>query len=273
MVIVIAIAFIVAWSPQYIVSIVSQLQSLHGGINFLQKGQFLFTMLMTHLCGFLNSCINPFIYTIMSRKFRKSFRYIFTRVFFCCQKKRTYRYQTSLTRNQSAGLSSVGKQSLTEFRDGNEYRLSEAPSSGGDSSGGSQQGRGFQVRYKDSSQSLIESRGSNKKWATSSGKHHSGGSLIVLKCFKYKERAFKDTDGEVFENTNVPDNNTLNIKDNRRQGYLNDKAPKIEITVEDQDSILKDPKLLEIDCLETKLGHSNGKINGFALNGECETLS
>ena len=79
MVIVIAITFIVSWSPQYMVTLVSQLQS-H---SFLRESNFIFTMLMTHFFGFLNSCINPIIYTAMSERFRRSFKDIMSHVF-CC---------------------------------------------------------------------------------------------------------------------------------------------------------------------------------------------
>ena len=67
MVIVIAVTFIVSWSPQYLVTVISQLQT----DSFLRESNFLFTMLMTHLFGFLNSCMNPFIYSAMSQRCRK----------------------------------------------------------------------------------------------------------------------------------------------------------------------------------------------------------
>lgn len=81
MVIVVALAFILAWSPQYIVSIISQLQTE----SFLREGNFFFTMLMTHLFGFTNSCINPFIYTLMSVKFRNCFKAVFANISDCCR--------------------------------------------------------------------------------------------------------------------------------------------------------------------------------------------
>ena len=79
MIITIAIAFIVCWTPFYLVIFISQLQK----VSFLQKSNFIFTMLATHLSGFLNSAINPFIYHFMSEKFRKSFISIL-RSFLCC---------------------------------------------------------------------------------------------------------------------------------------------------------------------------------------------
>ena len=80
MVVVIAITFIVSWSPMYIVTIISQLQTN----SFLREGNFLFIMLMTHLCGFINSCLNPIIYTAMSHRFRRSFKEIMSKIFCCC---------------------------------------------------------------------------------------------------------------------------------------------------------------------------------------------
>lgn len=79
MVVVIAIAFILSWSPQFIVTIVTQFQK----VSFLRRQNFLFTMLTTHFCGFMSSCINPFIYTVMSDKFRRSFKQIISYVLFC----------------------------------------------------------------------------------------------------------------------------------------------------------------------------------------------
>lgn len=78
MIITVAIAFIVCWTPFYLVSFISQVQK----VSFLYKSNFLFTMLATHLSGFLNSAINPFIYHFMSEKFRKSFN-IMARSLFC----------------------------------------------------------------------------------------------------------------------------------------------------------------------------------------------
>ncbi|KAL4238450.1 hypothetical protein ACF0H5_003158 [Mactra antiquata] len=89
MVVVIAITFIIFWSPQYLVSVISQLQTN----SFLRESNFLLTMLITHFCGFINSCLNPFIYTAMSHKFRRSFYNILQRIFFCfwCAKFRANR--------------------------------------------------------------------------------------------------------------------------------------------------------------------------------------
>ena len=83
MVIVIAVTFIVSWSPQYLVTIISQLQT----DSFLRESNFLFTMLMTHLFGFLNSCMNPFIYSAMSQRFRRSFKEVIYGILCCCFRK------------------------------------------------------------------------------------------------------------------------------------------------------------------------------------------
>ncbi|KAJ8309272.1 hypothetical protein KUTeg_014146, partial [Tegillarca granosa] len=103
MVIVVAAAFIMSWSPFYIVSIVSQLQTN----SFLRESNFLFTMLMTHLSGFINSCVNPFIYTVMSERFRKSFRRTLDVVFcsyYCRQ--RLLRYRESLSSRRPTAVTS-----------------------------------------------------------------------------------------------------------------------------------------------------------------------
>ncbi|ELU06228.1 hypothetical protein CAPTEDRAFT_23754, partial [Capitella teleta] len=72
MIIIVAGAFLVSWTPFYLVNIISQNQS----DSFLRRSNFLLTMLSTHLFGFLNSCANPFIYCFLSEKFRTSFRNI-----------------------------------------------------------------------------------------------------------------------------------------------------------------------------------------------------
>ena len=69
MIIIVALTFICLWSPFYVVNIVSQVQP----ISFLHRSNFLFTMLATHLAGFINSAINPIVYQAMSERFRRSF--------------------------------------------------------------------------------------------------------------------------------------------------------------------------------------------------------
>ena len=78
MVIVVAVSFILAWTPFYLVSVISQLQK-H---SFLKSSNFLFTMLITHLFGFVNSGVNPLIYYLMSERFRRAFGAILENV--CC---------------------------------------------------------------------------------------------------------------------------------------------------------------------------------------------
>ena len=91
MIIVVALAFLLSWTPFYIVIFVSQVQPN----SFLKEANFIFTMLATHLIGFLNSCINPFIYNFMSEKFRKSFMSIITSLCFCCCSKDFIRLSVS----------------------------------------------------------------------------------------------------------------------------------------------------------------------------------
>ena len=78
MIIFVAVAFAAAWSPFYGVIFVSQVQKN----SFLQRSNFLFAMLLTHLFGFLNSCVNPLIYTAMSDRFRRNFKQMIVQ--FCC---------------------------------------------------------------------------------------------------------------------------------------------------------------------------------------------
>ena len=72
MIIIVATSFLVCWTPFYLVSVISQNQE----DSFLRRSNFVFTMLSTHLVGFLNSCVNPFIYCFLSEKFRTSFKNI-----------------------------------------------------------------------------------------------------------------------------------------------------------------------------------------------------
>lgn len=118
MVVVIAITFIISWSPQYLVSVISQLQ-VH---SFLRENNFIFTMLVTHFCGFLNSCLNPIIYTAMSQKFRRSFQDILRKICFCfsCHALAPINTNYVVTRRYTSTV----RQTLTDT-DGNHIPLNE----------------------------------------------------------------------------------------------------------------------------------------------------
>ncbi|KAL5009294.1 hypothetical protein ScPMuIL_014875 [Solemya velum] len=103
MVIVIALAFIICWSPMYVVAVVSELQES----SFLKQGNFIFTMLMVHLSGFVNSCINPIVYTIMSENYRQSFRCILARVLCVAAPKKFLQTQTTVSQQLSYVFSST----------------------------------------------------------------------------------------------------------------------------------------------------------------------
>lgn len=106
MVIVIALAFIICWSPMYVVAIVSEFHE-H---NFMKRGNFIFTMLMVHLPGFINSCINPIVYTIMSENYRQSFRGILGRLLMCgCTKETFLQTQSTVSHQLSYVFSSTRK--------------------------------------------------------------------------------------------------------------------------------------------------------------------
>ena len=92
MVVVVSVSFVLSWSPFYLTTFVSQMQE----VSFLRKSNFVFVMLCIHLAGFLNSCINPLIYTCMSRRFRESFRRIAYRIL-CFGKKPAHSRTLSLS--------------------------------------------------------------------------------------------------------------------------------------------------------------------------------
>ncbi|XP_064487743.1 QRFP-like peptide receptor [Ornithodoros turicata] len=79
MVMVVVVAFAVAWTPYFLVSIFTQF-----GINYLENQNYFFTMLCINLFAFLNSCVNPFIYAAMSTRFRNGFRRILRSALCCC---------------------------------------------------------------------------------------------------------------------------------------------------------------------------------------------
>ncbi|XP_022086054.1 somatostatin receptor type 2-like [Acanthaster planci] len=68
MVLVVVFAFVVCWAPFFIVTLVNHFT------RFLRHQNFIFWQYVLYLFGFSNSCMNPVIYTFMSRAFRKGFR-------------------------------------------------------------------------------------------------------------------------------------------------------------------------------------------------------
>ena len=122
MVIVVALAFIVAWSPHFLVSMISQ----HQKESFLIKSNYFLTMLMTHLFGFINSCINPFIYTAMSEKFRSSFRrtlgFIFCKICFGHEKySADFSAKTSMLQRSMTIMTSASRSENDDMEEGNHY--------------------------------------------------------------------------------------------------------------------------------------------------------
>ena len=89
MMVVVAIAFIVSWSPFYIITFITQVQEK----SFLKESNFLFTMLLIHWFGFLHSCINPIIYNFMNEKFHRNFKQILHR---CWIQRHSFRKNSTL---------------------------------------------------------------------------------------------------------------------------------------------------------------------------------
>lgn len=68
MVLVVVAAFAISWTPYFLVSFITQHVE-----NYFTKHDYFFTMLCINLFAFLNSSINPFIYAVMSSRFRAGF--------------------------------------------------------------------------------------------------------------------------------------------------------------------------------------------------------
>ncbi|OQR77925.1 hypothetical protein BIW11_00381 [Tropilaelaps mercedesae] len=77
---IITIAFGVSWTPCFIVTSATQFP----GANYMQNHNYFSTMLLINLCAFINSCVNPFIYVVMSTRFRNGFRRIARTLLCCC---------------------------------------------------------------------------------------------------------------------------------------------------------------------------------------------
>ena len=127
MIVTVALCFIMCWSPFYLVTLISQLQT----DSFLRQANFVFTMLLTHLVGFTGSCINPIIYHMMSDRFRQGFRHIYCNVCCCrCLRQQGHsRRQTwdrssrmDYTANDTANTQADGTNSLQSSPDNSNSR-------------------------------------------------------------------------------------------------------------------------------------------------------
>lgn len=102
--IVIAIAFIICWSPLFVVSIVTELQEA----SFAKRNNFIFVVLICLLCGFSNGCINPIVYMAMSESYRQHFRTILGRLLMCgCTKDIFVPTHSTATRQLSYAFSNM----------------------------------------------------------------------------------------------------------------------------------------------------------------------
>ncbi|XP_078590443.1 neuropeptide FF receptor 2-like [Branchiostoma floridae x Branchiostoma japonicum] len=75
MVIAVAAAFAVCWTPFYVMN----MSALNPDTNFIANSNLFFWHTLMYGLGFLNSAINPVIYIVMSDKFRRGFYTVF-----CC---------------------------------------------------------------------------------------------------------------------------------------------------------------------------------------------
>ncbi|XP_064621899.1 QRFP-like peptide receptor [Lineus longissimus] len=115
MVIWVAGAFFVAWTPFYAMNTVALFHP------FLKQANFFFILLNSHLFGFLNSCVNPFIYTVMSDRFRKSFRQILGTIFCLSWCSKFGLYHRSFRHRASTVFSSVTQNSTVPLDELSEY--------------------------------------------------------------------------------------------------------------------------------------------------------
>ena len=103
MILIVVLSFTVAWTPYFLVSIITQYQE----VNFMQVHDFYFTMLCINLFAFLHSSINPLIYATMSTRFRKGFMRIL-RMVLCCQSTPNSKNIAGQTSFNEPGTSSRG---------------------------------------------------------------------------------------------------------------------------------------------------------------------
>lgn len=69
MVLIVVAAFTISWTPYFLISIVTQFEAF----NYFDDHNYFFTMLCINFLAFINSSINPFIYVVMSSRFRNGF--------------------------------------------------------------------------------------------------------------------------------------------------------------------------------------------------------
>ena len=78
MILIVVAAFAISWTPYFLITIITQ----YSNVNYMSNHNYFFSMLLINLFAFLNSSINPFIYAIMSSRFRTGFISIL-RFLFC----------------------------------------------------------------------------------------------------------------------------------------------------------------------------------------------
>lgn len=112
MVLVVVFAFTLCWLPHYVVGFIASFSDV------FEKSNFIFIQVLVYTCGFINSCMNPIIYALMSRAFRTCFWGILT---ICCPRYRHLvggKTQRNNTRQQSMTAVSEGVSHTTNAHHG-----------------------------------------------------------------------------------------------------------------------------------------------------------
>lgn len=95
MILIVVAAFTISWTPYFVITTITQ----YSSVNYMRNHNFFFTMLSINLFAFLNSSVNPFIYAIMSSRFRTGFVSIL-RFIFCASDSTSINGSNPINSNQ-----------------------------------------------------------------------------------------------------------------------------------------------------------------------------